>query len=311
MKILFTGASSFTGFWFARMLGAAGHELVCPIRGALEAYEGLRKRRMEALKSQCQFVPQAPFGERRFLDLVTQAGPWDLLCHHAAEVTDYKSPDFDPQAALRNNTWNLPEVLTALKATRTKGVVLTGTIFEPDEGAGGEPLRAFSPYGLSKGLTWQVFRFYCGRAELPLGKFVLPNPFGPFEEARFTAYLMRTWREGKPATVTTPAYIRDNIPADLLARAYVCFCEEVAARPAPAMKANPSGYIESQGAFAERVAREVGRRTPWKCELSLTREQNLPEPLLRVNTEPAMPRFPEWNESRFWDEFVEFYRGGG
>ncbi len=27
MKILFTGASSFTGFWFAKELAAAGHEV--------------------------------------------------------------------------------------------------------------------------------------------------------------------------------------------------------------------------------------------------------------------------------------------
>ena len=32
MKILFTGASSFTGFWFARALAAAGHEVVATFR---------------------------------------------------------------------------------------------------------------------------------------------------------------------------------------------------------------------------------------------------------------------------------------
>ena len=31
MKILFTGASSFTGFWFVKTLAATGHEIFCPL----------------------------------------------------------------------------------------------------------------------------------------------------------------------------------------------------------------------------------------------------------------------------------------
>jgi nucleoside-diphosphate-sugar epimerase len=31
MKILFTGATSFTGYWFVKTLAAAGHQIVCPL----------------------------------------------------------------------------------------------------------------------------------------------------------------------------------------------------------------------------------------------------------------------------------------
>ena len=31
---------------------------------------------------------------RSFLALIRESG-WDILCHHAADVTNYKSPDFD------------------------------------------------------------------------------------------------------------------------------------------------------------------------------------------------------------------------
>ena len=37
MKILFTGASSFTGYWFVKTLAEAGHEVICPLRGAPRA----------------------------------------------------------------------------------------------------------------------------------------------------------------------------------------------------------------------------------------------------------------------------------
>lgn len=32
MKVLFTGASSFTGFWFVRELAAAGHDVTALFR---------------------------------------------------------------------------------------------------------------------------------------------------------------------------------------------------------------------------------------------------------------------------------------
>ena len=308
MRILFTGASSFTGYWFVKTLAAQGHEVVCPVTGSLERYEGVRRRRVEQLLKQCQFIPGAPFGSDAFLRLA-RGEQWDLLCHHAAEMANYRSPQFDALEALGKNTLNLPAVLGALQERGLKAVVLTGSVFENDEGIGNEPLRAFSPYGLSKGLTSQVFRHYCGQGRISLFKFVIPNPFGPFEEERFTAYLMRHWREEKAPTVKTPAYIRDNIHADLLALAYAKCVDRAANAKHSFRKVNPSGYVESQGAFALRVAREVKARTGWACEVDLARQEDFSEPLMRVNHEPAAQVFPGWNECAAWDAFVEFYRG--
>jgi UDP-glucose 4-epimerase len=307
MKILFTGASSFTGYWFVKALAEAGHEVVCPLRGAPGRYDGIRKLRVEKLQSCCRLVPDTALGTEAFFDLVCGGGWWDLLCHHATEATNYRNPDFDVQRALQSNTMNLRAILGALKADGLKGVVLTGSVFENDEGAGEEPLRAFSGYGLSKGLTWQVFRYYCGEARVPLGKFVIPNPFGPFEELRFTAYLMRSWKEGKSAGVRTPDYVRDNIHVDLLAAAYAKFAGQVMETKAALSRLNPSGYIETQGEFAQRIAREVRQRLGWECKLELARQEDFSEPLRRVNTDPAVTLFPAWNESAAWDAFVEFY----
>jgi UDP-glucose 4-epimerase len=301
MKILFTGASSFTGFWFVQTLARAGHEIFCPLTGPPDRYEGLRKERLERLKPLCRLIPQAPFGSENFLKLAAEK--FDLLCHHAAEVVNYKSPDFDPLRALERNTLHLRAVLDALHCP----VVLTGSVFENDEGAGEEPRRAFSPYGLSKGLTFQVFRFYCGQAQLPLGKFVIANPFGPWEEPRFTAYLMQRWKSGQPAEVRTPDYIRDNIPVDLLAAAYAQFARTVAGATEPLLKCAPSGYIGTQGEFARRMANEVRTRTGWACELKLGPQTDFSEPLRRVNTEPATRMISDWNETASWDAFVAFY----
>jgi nucleoside-diphosphate-sugar epimerase len=153
-----------------------------------------------------------------------------------------------------------------------------------------------------------MFRYYCHAARLPLGKLVLPNPFGPWEEPRFTAYLMKTWKEGKLAEVKTPDYVRDNCHVSLLAQAYVAFANRVAALQNGSVTTSPSGYVESQGAFAARVAREVSSRTKWPCQFELLKQEDFSEPLVRSNKEPAAPAFPHWNEIAAWDDFVGFYR---
>ena len=126
------------------------------------------------------------------------------------------------RAPLRKTPHNLSAVLDLLDGG-SKGVVLTGSVFEQNEGAGEPPLVAFSPYGLSKGLTAEVVRHRCHEFGLRYGKFVIPNPFGPLEEPRFCAYLIRSWKKGEVAQVNTPDYVRDNIHVSLLAAAYAKF----------------------------------------------------------------------------------------
>ncbi|MFT0877368.1 NAD(P)-dependent oxidoreductase [Rhodopseudomonas sp. G2_2311] len=303
MRVLLTGASSFTGYWFARLLAEAGHEVVAPLRKPLAAYaDGVRGERVRRLANVAEIVEDCVFGSLRFAELARRG--FDLLCHHAAQVGDYRSPDFDIAGALRANTLNLREVL----ANGTfKAVALTGSVFENDEGAGNAPLVAFSPYGVSKALTAEVVAFRCREAGIGYGKFVIPNPFGPLEEPRFCAYLMRTWKAGEVAKVNTPAYIRDNIHVRLLALAYVRYAEELAAGSASA-RFNPSGYVETQGRFAERFASEMRDRLGLACGLDLARQSEFPEPVMRVNTDPAALFVSNWNEQEAWDELADGYR---
>lgn len=291
MRILFTGASSFTGFWFVQRLAHAGHSVVAPIRRPLEEYQGLRKARIEKLFSFADLRFGIPYGSKAFQNLI-ELEDFDLFCHHAAEVTDYKSPHFDYVAALKNNVGNLSEILPACKK-----VVLTGTVFEQNEGFGTDNLRAVSPYGLSKGLTSDVFQYYCSLHRVPLAKFVIPNPFGPFEEFRFTSFLMQNWMENRSVHVSMPAYVRDNIPVLLLADAYVGFVES------DQMKLNPSGYVGAQGEFTKRFAENMGRRLNLPCEYTLANQTEFLEPKERVNTDPI----PLEGEEKAWDELAEYY----
>ncbi len=306
MRILLTGASSFTGLWFARKLATAGHTVVAPLKGFLHEYSGLRSERVNQLSRVAEVVEGCSFGSPAFIHLAS-TGSWDLLCQHASRVGDYRNPDFDVTAAVGENTNNLINVLRVMSKRGLAGVVLTGTVFEQDEGAGETPLRAFSPYGLSKGLTWQYYRYCSETMGFTLGKFVIPNPFGPFEEPRFCNYLIRSWIRGEVPTVRTPAYVRDNIHVDLLANAYATFAGELPTKRGQS-KFGPSFYVESQGAFAARLAAEMAPRLGIDCPLTLLEQQEFSEPKVRINTDRFDGAASGWSESRAWDAEAEFYR---
>jgi len=305
LRILLTGASSFTGFWFARDLIAAGHEVAATFRGVPDSYEGVRARRVAALEADVRRCWQIPFASDAFLDLLND-GPWDLVCHHAAEMSNYRSPMFDALAATQANTHRCRQVLESMAAAGCGRLVVTGSVFEPFEGVGDPARRAFSPYGLSKHFSFEVFRFEAERVGVALGKFVIPNPFGPLEELRFTSYLAREWSEGRVPEVRTPDYVRDNIHVSLLARTYTRFCE----RPPDTSRVErscPSGYVESQGAFARRIADELGRHFNRSFPLLCAARHEFLEPAVRVNTDPARLAVPEWSEASAWQDLCEYY----
>ena len=254
----------------------------------------------------CRPVYGCSFGDSSFLSLIGEGG-WDLFCHHAADVRQYRSPDFDVIGAVRNNTHNLPAVLEGLGSAGCSKVLLTGSVFEGGEGAGSQGLPDFSPYGLSKALTAQVFRHYCDRAGLALGKFVIPNPFGPHEEPRFTAYLMKAWLHGETPACSSPAYVRDNIHVSLLAKSYERFARDLANTPR-FTKVNPSGYVESQGAFTLRMAEEMRPRLNLPCHVELKKQTEFPEPRVRINTDVPDALALGWDESAAWDGLAAYYQ---
>lgn len=307
MKILLTGASSFTGFWFTRALAERGHTVYATFQGSRDSYDAARKRRIDALPENVKCLWETSLGSERLLETVHSEDGWDLVCLHGAYVTGYRNPDFDAVGALRNNTAGLQVVLERLAAKGLRTVLATGSVFEAEEGAGEEPLRAFSSYGLSKTLTWKAQQYLAQIFNLRLGKFLVPNPFGPYEEPRFTAYLIKTWYAGRTAEVRTPLYVRDNIHVTNLAVHYARYAERLVAGQA-GPKCGPMGYVESQGSFTLRFATEMTKRLGIPCEAILGQQTEFSEPLMRVNTQVEKLPLSEWNETAAWDELAAYYK---
>ena len=92
----------------------------------------------------------------------------------------------------------------------------------------------------------------------------------------------------------------------LLAKAYAGFVGAPSVSGAM-IRLNPSGYPESQGAFAERVRREAAARLGQPCCLDLGEQTDLSEPPGRINTDLCDPAALGWDEATAWDEFVAYY----
>jgi UDP-glucose 4-epimerase len=72
---------------------------------------------------------------------------------------------------------------------------------------------------------------------------------------------------------------------------------------------NPSGYPESQGAFTERMRREVENRLGQPCALELGVQTEFPKPPVRINNDLVDTMELGWSESKAWDELVRYYAG--
>lgn len=301
-RIILTGASSFTGVWFAEALAGDGWEVIAPLLRPREAYSGVRADRVERLAGVAKVEFDCGFGTPAMLDLIDASGPVDVFGHHAAKIGGYRLPDFDFIAALRENINDGRKVFAALKRASCRGVLLTGTVFEAGEG--GADLPAVTPYGLSKSLTRTVLEAWADEAGLRFSAFVIPSPYGVDEEPRFPWYLFKTWFEGRAAVVRTPYVVRDHIAVPQLAKAYSQSARRILEGEADRFTVRPSGWIATQGDFAKRLAASARDRLMLSCPLELLEQTISDEPPCRVNSDPVAPLV---DEEAFWDQYVGWY----
>ncbi len=310
MRVLMTGASSFTGAWFARALIAHGAEVVCASRGPENDGDGLRSARIAMLGRRVEWHFGCRFGSRRFRDLLRRRGPFDLLALHGAAVGDHRHPGFDPITALAENLHGLEPVLDELERDRRGTLLVTGTLFEADEGHGEAPLRSFSAYGLSKSWTWHGFRHAAERRHITLGKFTIGHPFGPYEKPGLCSHLIEGWMRGACPRVRHPQLVRDHVPVDLLAELYARFAFELVEMRGT-LRCNPSCFAEPIGHFVARLAAAMRPRLRMPCVFALADPpEPSDEPRVRFNPEPVEKWLEGWDFERSWDRLATWYRDG-
>lgn len=301
MRALLTGVSSFTGAWFARALAEAGFAVLGLHRRPLDTYP-LEARRRLALVARCTRLLHAPgLADPAVIERLA-AERTELLCLHGAEVGDHRAAGFDIGGALHRACAGLSELLDRFARSGGRAVLVTGSIFEADEGRGTTPLRAFNRYGLAKTLVWQTVRFEVERRGLVLGKFVIAHPVGPLDKpSGLVPDLLAAWRRGEAASLRRPHLVRDFLPVDGLALAYAGCARRLLEDERP-IHLVPSFWPERVADFARRLAAALGPRLGLSCAIrAADPPEPCEEPMARVGLHHLDFLAPGWDAERFWD----------
>lgn len=305
IRVLLTGASSFTGAWFARALAGRGCEVIAPLRSRLDAGDADRRSRLDRIAGACRLIEACPFGSERFLGLIRTSRPLDILCHHGAKAGDHRDPTLDPLAATAAHTRAIERVLEALADAGCRTLLLTGTVFEADEGRSDGPLPAVGAYGLAKTLTWHVFRYHADRSGLTLGKLVIASPFGPCEKPGLVRQLVTAWLGREVPTLCRPQLVRDHLQVQLLAVAYARFAHELLERSGGCRRLTPSQFAEPLDRFAARLADSLSPRLGLPCRFRCAAPpEAADEPLVRLGLDSLRELVPDLDPEAAWDGYA-------
>lgn len=304
LKILLTGGTSFTGLWFARELAARGHDVIAPVTADIDSYQGVRAERVAHLLEVARVISSAPVGSENLARTVAELDRIDVVCLHHAVVGDYQSAEFDVSQAVASATAGALPLLAAAHRKGTRGVVLTHSIFEGGRGISDDP-RPIGMYAVAKTAVGGVWSERARQLGLPVSEFTIANPFGPLEEPRLVSYLVRSWQSGVTPTLKAPEWVRDNLPAPLLAASYADVVE--AAAVGLVQRVTPSHTVVSNLEFARLIGSEFASRWGFCCPVDRTAEHLTAEPRVRVGVNRlAWSQVPS-SVTTFWDQYADFY----
>jgi len=307
-SVVLTGVSSFTGFWFAKVLSEAGHSICCPLPRPRESYEGLKKKRLDSLPIEVDVIYEAPFGSDRFVALLDKT--FDALCLHGAYVEGYHSDQFDFSYALNQNLNQIDKVLKVAKSSGCKLVIWTSSIFEDAVHTEGKVAVAHKPiwlkYALSKKISFICIRELCANYGLGFSRFVISNPFGPYEDAKFCYHLVQNILAGKKFDVQSPFYVRDMIHVGHLSESYVMLVQNSIDGDITD-ELRPSEYPMRMIDFAALLCKKINFYYGIDYELGYCEQKVYDEPLVLVNNDNIRSELYSYNEPSQWNSYFKYY----
>jgi UDP-glucose 4-epimerase len=256
-RLAISAASSFTGLWITRELLSRGWKVLPVCSEKRESYSGLRAERVRLLEeaTDVHFGVRAESGA--MAAWIRKHRP-EIWVHHHHFMENFRGADYDFQRALQVGLEPLKEIVLALKESGCRGIIYSGTYFEPGLGSL-DPAFQGTPYSKSKKLVWEALQEKAGKASIPLSKFVNPNPIGPFEnDDRLIPALIRNSLQGKSMVLKTPSVLGDQLPIPPLVESYDHLASALLSGQAKV--SSPSGWVVSVIDFVNEVNEELIRK---------------------------------------------------
>jgi UDP-glucose 4-epimerase len=248
-KVAITGATSATALWIARAFSLKGWNTLALCSRAEESYSGIKKERLKWLKTQAQVSFDVRAETDGFADWIKINKP-AIWVHHHHLVENYKGSDYDYTRSRKEGVAPLIKLVEALKENNCRGIILTGSYFEP-----GEKGANNTPYGKSKAEVSKALESLTSALKIRFSKIVIPDPVGPLEnEERFLPQFLKAIRENRGFNLTTPDLIADHISMEELGKIY-----EEAGRDLLVSKgkvSRPSGWVGTYRDWADFIRGE-------------------------------------------------------
>lgn len=249
MDILFTGASSFTGYWFTKKISTK-YNVTCAFPSKKSFYKNKKLTRINNLDKSITKKFNISFGDKKFLKLIKQ-NKFSKCCIHFFKTDNYNDDNkYKLDQVFSDTLKEINEVIKSLKKNGCNEIIYTGSIFEINEGY---PINrnSYNAYGLAKYLTYQALSYYGKKYDIKIKKFVISNPFGILEDDKLSRSVLLNCIKKKDITLNNPNLIRDFIDIDTLSDLYLSFITH--------SKSNyfaPRGKVESIYSFVSNLITE-------------------------------------------------------
>ncbi len=227
-RVLVTGGAGFIGSHVADAYLERGDEVWI--------VDDLSSGRRSNLPAAARFV-ELEIGDPRLDDLFREAGGFDVVNHHAAQI-DVRRSVADPRYDARINVDGLLNVLECARRYGTRRVIFVssgGVVYgEPEERPTPEraPKLPMSPYGVTKLAAEYYLSYYRQVHGLEYAAVRYSNVYGPrqdpYGEAGVVAIFSTRVRDGEPVTVYGDGeqtrdyvYVGDVVAANMLVTDHV------------------------------------------------------------------------------------------
>ena len=296
-NILFTGVSSFTGFYFVKKMSENKNiNIFCALTQNRKSYSLLQKKRIDLIskKKNVHLLFNCKFGDKNFIRLL-KLKKFKILCFHHSYTKNYNDNlNFNFSKSLINNLNNVENVFSNI--LKNSKIIISNSYFQSSFK---KNYKSFNKYGISKNITYETYKNFCNLYNIKYKSIFINNPWGVLEEKKFNYYLISSWLKNKEVNIKHPNYIRDNINVEILSSKY----NKIVLSNSSKNEYYPSGYCSSNKVFVEALRVEFEKFFNITTKVKYSKNLVNNEPITRINKSKILKEVKFQNK----DNLIQYF----
>ena len=182
MKVLFTGSSSFTGYYFLKEINKNKIKTFAVFSREKKEYKKIFQK--EILNSKMRYIvpcKKVNFGSKKYIDIIKKENI-NVICFHHFIVGNLNNK-YDFNKNLKKLLQNIEEVIFQLSLNKNSSIIYTSSVYQKISSSR-KYLNDKSRinYGYTKLILSQILKYMCKKYKIKFINFELQNPIGKFEK---------------------------------------------------------------------------------------------------------------------------------